>query len=481
MAAAATSSFQVVSTGQYHGCESDWTRTYAHFFWELLLSYPKPFSTSHPRRLASLACLLSALAACTDSTTAPLDPPEYDARLQRIEVTVAQPSQGDTLSGVYTVRVALSGAAHSVTWQLDWGVESTLVRVPGTDWWTAEVDTRGWTANGAGPYTLAFRAWDDRHRKKAEQTRTVYVAVASTPPIGGGGDTSSPLAGARLWVDPNSNARKQATTWLSTRPADADLMSRMAERSQADWFGDWSGDVRNAVAQRTAAIAADGAFPVYVAYNLPLRDCNSYSAGGASSPDAYKNWIRAFTAGLGGRRALVVLEPDGLAQLDCMTQVKRDERLALLRDAVSVLSAAGVVVYIDAGHPRWHPADVMADRLRLAGVAGARGFSVNVSNFVVDSENVTYGRAISDRLAGVSFVVDSSRNGMGPAPDGAWCNPDGRGLGTSPTLAPGLDRVDAFLWIKRPGESDGSCNGAPSAGSWWADYALGLASRAADL
>ena len=36
----------------------------------------------------------------------------------------------------------------------------------------------------------------------------------------------------------------------------------------------------------------------------------------------------------------------------------------------------------------------------------------------------------------------------------------------------------ALLWIKQPGESDGTCNGGPNAGQWWADYALGLAQRA---
>jgi endoglucanase len=30
-----------------------------------------------------------------------------------------------------------------------------------------------------------------------------------------------------------------------------------------------------------------------------------------------------------------------------------------------------------------------------------------------------------------------------------------------------------------PGFSDGTCNGGPAAGTWWPDYALGLAERAA--
>jgi endoglucanase len=77
------------------------------------------------------------------------------------------------------------------------------------------------------------------------------------------------------------------------------------------------------------------------------------------------------------------------------------------------------------------------------------------------------------------FVVDTSRNGLGPAPDGGWCNPAGRALGLRPGDYTGVSRQDANLWIKHPGESDGSCNGGPAAGQWWGDYALGLAQRAA--
>jgi endoglucanase len=41
--------------------------------------------------------------------------------------------------------------------------------------------------------------------------------------------------------------------------------------------------------------------------------------------------------------------------------------------------------------------------------------------------------------------------------------------------------VDAFLWIKQPGESDGTCNGGPKAGSWWNDIAVELARAATAL
>jgi endoglucanase len=90
-----------------------------------------------------------------------------------------------------------------------------------------------------------------------------------------------------------------------------------------------------------------------------------------------------------------------------------------------------------------------------------------------------YGGQLSRLIGGKHFIVDTSRNGLGPAPDGSWCNPSGRALGERPTTATGDPLADAYFWIKRPGESDGTCNGGPAAGQWWGDYALGLAKRAA--
>jgi hypothetical protein len=86
---------------------------------------------------------------------------------------------------------------------------------------------------------------------------------------------------------------------------------------------------------------------------------------------------------------------------------------------------------------------------------------------------VAYGRELSAQTGGGHFVVDTARNGAGAPPGGAWCNPPGRRLGERPRHV--ADPVlDAFLWLKRPGESDGLCNGGPAAGQWWAEYALGL-------
>jgi endoglucanase len=290
---------------------------------------------------------------------------------------------------------------------------------------------------------------------------------------------ADPFAGQRLYVDPASPARRQADAWRSSRPRDAALVERIASRPHADWFGDWLPDPRAAVARRVGEITAAGALPVLVAYAIPDRDCGGWAAGGMRTATAYRRWIRRFADGIGGRAAVVILEPDAVAGLDCLSARARRGRLVLLRDAVAVLGARPrVAVYVDAGNARWHPPKVVAARLRRAGIAEARGFALNVSNFLITAESVRYGERLSARVGARHFVIDTSRNGRGPAPDGELCNPPGRALGRPPTTRTGHPLVDALLWVKMPGESDGACRGAPRAGEWWPDYALGLAARA---
>ena len=219
-------------------------------------------------------------------------------------------------------------------------------------------------------------------------------------------------------------------------------------------------------------------------------------------------------------------------------------------------------VYLDAGNSAWLNVGENASRLLNAGVQKADGFFLNASNYQFTENSVAYGHWVSSCLAVVThglagfndcgnqywnggpannwtggamtkyarwsdapgtpadqstagvdsryamqlgdvkptaqFVVDTSRNGIGPwdpststyagYPAGAdrqdWCNPPGRGLGTRPTLQTGDPLVAGFLWIKVPGESDGSCTRGtagpedpergmvdPAAGSWFTQQA----------
>ena len=290
----------------------------------------------------------------------------------------------------------------------------------------------------------------------------------------------SPIVGATFWVDPYSNAKKTATSWRTSRPADAAQMDKIANTPTAKWVGSWNTNVQSDVNSYAASMSASGTTPVFVAYNIPQRDCGGLSGGNATSAASYKSWITGFANGIGARRAVVVLEPDALAQMDCLSATDQSLRLSLINFAVSTFKAKGSIsVYIDAGNPHWKSASTIAKRLLSAGVANAAGFSLNVSNFLTTADNVSYGTQISALIGGKHFIVDTGRNGLGPTADYQWCNPVGRALGTRPTTATGHALVDAYLWIKTPGESDGACNGAPAAGAWMPEYALGLAQRAA--
>jgi endoglucanase len=285
------------------------------------------------------------------------------------------------------------------------------------------------------------------------------------------------LVGARLFVDPDSPAREQAERWRASRPNDAAMMDRIASQPVAQWIGDWNDDVRGDVAEGVAGATGSGALPVFVAYNIPNRDCGSYSAGGSANASGYRQWIREFAAGLGGTRSVVILEPDATPDAECLSSNAREERFGLLRDAVQVLKAANALVYIDGGNALWMTPSEIAALLVAAGIEKADGFSLNVSNFLVTSVSLSYGESVSRLVGGKHFIIDVSRNGAGAAANGDWCNPSGRALGAAPTTHTGHPLADAFLWIKYPGESDGTCNGGPKAGEWWAEYALGLAQR----
>jgi endoglucanase len=289
--------------------------------------------------------------------------------------------------------------------------------------------------------------------------------------------TSHPPAARPLWVDPHTLAGQAVRSLAAAgRRAERDLIARIAETPQAAWFGEWTGeDPSAAVAAYTARAHASGALPVLVAYHRPHRDGGGFSAGGASGAAAYRTWVDRFAAAMNGP-AVVIVEPDALAQLDGLAGAEAREAIALVRYAGAAFAARpDVAVYLDAGHSAWLPPPVIAERLTAAGVPGVRGFSLNVSNYRSTADEVAYGSEVSRLLGGGRFVVDTGRNGRGPAADGGWCNPPGRGIGRRPTTNTGHPLVDAYLWIKAPGESDGPCHGGPAAGEFWLEGALALA------
>jgi endoglucanase len=302
-------------------------------------------------------------------------------------------------------------------------------------------------------------------------------AAAKVPPRVKG---QNPFAGVRFYINDYGPAALAAQNLKTGHPDDAKLIEKIAAQPTAQWVGDWSGDPETTVHNFVKATNASGTIPVLVAYDVPNRDCGQYSAGGSKSPEAYRQWIRSFAQGAGPFRMIVILEPDALPQLtQCLSPADQQARLDMIKDAIEVLGARpGVSLYLDAGHAGWVPVAEMAKRLIAAGIANADGFSLNVSNYVGTEENIAYGHALSKATGGKHFVIDTSRNGNGATKDAQWCNTDGRALGNAPTASTGDPLVDAFFWIKPPGESDGTCNGGPKAGEFWTEAALGMAKRA---
>lgn len=318
----------------------------------------------------------------------------------------------------------------------------------------------------------------------ASTSRPNLPVVVSTSPAGAVG-SNDPLSDVKLWTDPSNPAATQAATWRSqSQLANAGLISKIATQPVATWFADESARTMARLSSVVSAARRADQVPLIVLYDLPGRDCDGYSQGGAANAAAYRQWIDAVASRIGSTRAVVVLEPDAVPQtiLGC----GGSDRYALLAYAVTVLKRLHATsVYVDAGHPGWVDATAsLAAALRASGVATADGFSVNVSNFMTTADDLAFGDSLSAQLGGAHFVIDTSRNGAGPLPAGdgytgpQWCNPPGRALGLRPTTVTGDPHADAYLWIKQPGASDGSCGlGDPPPGEWWADYALGLAQR----
>jgi endoglucanase len=297
----------------------------------------------------------------------------------------------------------------------------------------------------------------------APTVTTATIRTATTGQVFAGG----------LFVQPDSQAAQAATALTASGDTAGVTAARtIAAQPVATWLGEWfRGDMLDRYLARTLASSeAAGRTPVFVTYAIPNRDCGGYSAGGLSAAD-YVAWNQRIADDLRGHRAVVLVEPDALSALPrCASEAAT--RPPLLAKAVAALSAAGVPAYLDGGNSTWNTPEAQAALLRSAGVAEARGFFTNVANFQPVDQERSYADRVSALTGGSHYVVDVSRNGRGWK--GTWCNPTGAGLGQTPRVSAGTTAMDALLWVKTPGSSDGTCNGGPAAGTWWSAYAQAL-------
>jgi cellulose 1,4-beta-cellobiosidase len=102
-----------------------------------------------------------------------------------------------------------------------------------------------------------------------------------------------------------------------------------------------------------------------------------------------------------------------------------------------------------------------AQAFRNAAVSA--GFPSNIGMLIDTSRNGWGGTA---RPTGPSTLTDLNARINASRIDrrihkGNWCNPSGAGIGERPRAAPATG-IDAYVWIKPPGESDGSSTAIPN-------------------
>jgi len=231
----------------------------------------------------------------------------------------------------------------------------------------------------------------------------------------------------------------------------------------------------------------------------------------------------------------VVLEPDSLGNLVTNLGIEKCANAASaykegVSYAIAKLQQSNVALYLDAAHGGWLGwndnlapsaavfSEVLRDAKKINPSAKTRGLAINVSNYnqyvSAVRENFTewsnswdeyhYVNSLTPHLEAAGypahFIVDQGRAGKGAIRTewGQWCNIRSAGFGIRPTADQAIlnnTNVDAIVWVKPGGESDGTsdptaarfdemCVGpvahvpAPEAGSWFNEYVVNLVKNA---
>ena len=233
--------------------------------------------------------------------------------------------------------------------------------------------------------------------------------------------------GARFYVPPPAQGSVQQIRQLvkSGQVKNAGLIAAMEAVPSAVWLdGETSAqaaepgnlgsqqadaDVARQVRQTLVAARLQHAVPIFVAYNIPGRDCSEYSAGGAPSDAAYDAWIDSISHALGDARAVLLEEPDALANLPgyCgsaytseFPDITNTTRIDDIRYAVTTLeNDPSISLYLDGGNSDWQNVGGMAETLVAADVQDTQGFFLNVSNYQYATDNDYFGTWVSSCIA----------------------------------------------------------------------------------
>lgn len=255
----------------------------------------------------------------------------------------------------------------------------------------------------------------------------------------------------------------------------------------------------------------------------------------------------------------LVIEPDSLPNLvtnvgnpscgNIATQTSYKEGITYAITQIKTKSPKSVI-YLDSGHGGWlgweNNMKLFQQLVDSLGILQyLRGFATNVANYQplgkmcpqkdfclpINNNNnneccydpckltsqwdpanneMNYALQLSSYFPNKYFIIDTGRNGVGDMRKDCanWCNIRNSGMGRFPTTDTGSSIVDAFFWLKTPGESDGCseflpdknrcprfdymCNSVDSIGSMsseprvpeagkWFDYHIKMLARNANF
>ena len=251
----------------------------------------------------------------------------------------------------------------------------------------------------------------------------------------------------------------------------------LAQQPHAKWLGQWNKENFSELSELIKSSSRTNRIPTFVIYKLGVREENYGTAIDEGFAEEYLNWMRGLSNIIGTSKVVLILEPNALCGLEFYDELDHANAvLSLIKCSVEILKqCANVKLYIDAGHPYWLEPELISVYLARAGVDQADGFALNVSNYVSNEDNFSYGERISRLLGGKHFIIDTSRNGTKLNNLREWCNRSDASIGEFPTFDVNHPLVDAFFWVKPPYESDGSNGGEePAEGAFWLEKALNL-------
>jgi endoglucanase len=324
----------------------------------------------------------------------------------------------------------------------------------------------------------------------------IFPAHAAADARGVDPDEPNPLAGATFWNDPESPSMLQWRSLVRSGQANkADLIWKIAREPKSLWLGRFTRpNFRVKVRRLIDPAKAKGEIPVFTVLRAQATGCSpTYQGGGPAEDRRTMNWYEDLARVIGDDRVVIAFEPDSLGTIDCLARSRRDDRIRVLAHGVDVLSKLpNATIYIEAGASDWESARRTANQLRAVGIRKVRGFMLNVTHYDWTGANIQHGLEISRLTGGKHFIINTAENGRGGVHYKrwidrsrhiwrritVWCNPGLRGLGPAPTTETSRpDKVDAYLWINRPGYAQ-SCQHRPIA--WYLPRALTLARYATD-